>query len=91
MNESISYSRLRSRLKEACDKVCAERTPLLVKRRNGEDVVLLSREDYAALEETAYLLHSPANAQHLLAALSRRKKERIRFASLEALRDEVGI
>jgi antitoxin YefM len=91
MNESISYSDLRSQLKASCDRVCEERIPLLVKRRNGDDVVILSKEDYAAMEETAYLLQSPANAQRLLEALQRDGQERVPFASVEDLRDETGI
>ena len=42
---------------------------VLIITRNGEQsVVMLSLEDYKALEETAYLLRSPANAKRLLAA-----------------------
>jgi len=33
------------------------------------NAVLMSREDYDALEETAHLLRSPANARHLLESL----------------------
>jgi antitoxin YefM len=91
MNESISYSDLRSRLKASFDRVCEERVPLLVKRRNGEDVVIMSKDDYNAMEETAYLLRSPANAQRLLEALNRNEQDRIHFDDLEALRDEAGI
>jgi antitoxin YefM len=34
---------------------------------------LLSLEDYRALEETAYLLRSPTNAQRLLSAITQLK------------------
>jgi antitoxin YefM len=33
-------------------------------------VVMLSLEDYKALEETAFLLRSPANAKRLLSAVA---------------------
>ncbi|MEI6386007.1 MAG: type II toxin-antitoxin system Phd/YefM family antitoxin [Spirochaetota bacterium] len=33
--------------------------PLIVTRPNGQNVVVLSYEDYAAVEETSYLLRSP--------------------------------
>jgi antitoxin YefM len=43
----------------------------LIITRNGEQsVVMLSLEDYKALEETAFLLRSPGNAKRLLAALA---------------------
>ncbi len=91
MNDSISYSDLRSQLKAHCDRVCEERIPLLVKRRNGDDVVILSKDDYAAIAETAYLMQSPTNAQRLLEALQRNRSERSAFDTIEDLRDEAGI
>lgn len=91
MNESISYSELRSRLKTSFDRVCEEHVPLLVKRRHGEDVVVISREDYASMEETAYLLRSPENARRLLEALNRNPEDRISFDDLQAVKDEAGI
>ena len=69
MNDSISYSELRQKLKTSLDRVCEEHRPLHVERKNGEDVVIISREDYDSLEETSYLLSSPRNAQRLLESL----------------------
>lgn len=88
MNDSISYSELRDNLKTALDKVCNEHIPLLVNKRNGEDVVILSKEDYVSLEETAYLLRSPKNAKRLLEALYRDNK--ISFNDIEALKTDIG-
>ena len=34
------------------------------------NAVLISQEDYAALDETAHLLRSPANARHLIESLA---------------------
>ena len=39
--------------------------PVEITSRRG-DAVLLSREDYDALTETAYLLRTPANAMRLM-------------------------
>ena len=58
MRDRISYSRLRRSLKAACDQVCDRHEPLVIERRRGGDVVLLAKEDYAALEETAYRLRA---------------------------------
>ena len=39
--------------------------------RNGQQsVVMMSLEDFKALEETAYLLHAPKNARRLLEAIA---------------------
>ena len=42
--------------------------PVEITSRHG-DAVLISREEYDALEETAHLLRVPANAEHLLESL----------------------
>jgi antitoxin YefM len=63
--DHVSYSELRQNLKKHLDKVCDDRAPLVVMRRNSEPVVVLSLADYESLEETLYLLSDPANAEHL--------------------------
>jgi antitoxin YefM len=91
MQRAVSYSELRRKLKMVCDQVCDQREALLIKRRRGGDVVLMAKEDYESLEETAYLLSSPENARRLLEALRRRSEDRSVFVSIEALKNEVGV
>ena len=55
-------------LEATFEKVNEDRTPIEITSRRG-DAVLLSRADYDALEETAHLLRSPANARRLLESL----------------------
>ena len=52
------------------DRVCNDHEPLIITRNSQQAVVMLSLEDYKALEETAYLLRSPANARRLLSAVA---------------------
>jgi antitoxin YefM len=52
------------------DRVCSDHEPLIITRNGQQAVVMLSLEDYKALEETAYLLRSPANARRLLSAIA---------------------
>lgn len=70
---STTYSRARRNLKSVFDRVCRDHEPVVITRRSGGSVVVLSEEDYASLEETAYLLRSPANARRLLEAVARDK------------------
>lgn len=86
MNYEISYTDARRNLKSCLDKVCLEHIPLRVKRKNGENVVVVSEEDYRSLEETAYLSRSPKNLQRLITALSRKNGK-----SLDEVRRELGI
>ena len=45
-------------------------TEMRLNSSRNSQAVLISLSDYEALEETAYLLRSPANAKHLLESLS---------------------
>tara|TARA_R110002096_G_scaffold316451_2_gene510963 strand:+ start:490 stop:696 length:207 start_codon:yes stop_codon:yes gene_type:complete len=42
-----------------------DHTPIHVTQKSGDDVVIMSKADYDAIEETMHLLSSPANAQRL--------------------------
>jgi antitoxin YefM len=86
MRHEISYSQMRKSLKGYLDQVCIEHKPLLVTRRKGENVMLLSEDDYRSLEETAYLSRSPRNLKRLLEALNRKEGK-----SLDEVRKELGV
>lgn len=66
--QTISYSEARENLKSVIDKVIGDRAPIAITRQRGEGAVLVSQSDWASIEETLYLLRSPANAQRLLEA-----------------------
>lgn len=71
---TISYSEARQNLSETMMTAVEERAPVLITRQNGEACVLMSLEEYNALEETVYLLRSPENARRLLSAVEGLKK-----------------
>jgi antitoxin YefM len=89
--DQYTYSELRANLKSALDRAVEDHVVIVVERARGGDAVLMSREDYESLNETAYLLRSPANAQRLLAANSRAKSKRKSFKSIEPLKNAVGL
>lgn len=66
---AISYTAARENLASTMDRVCSDHTPVIITRNRDQSVVMLSLEDYESLEETAYLLRSPANAKRLLDAI----------------------
>lgn len=43
---------------------------MIVTRKNSRSVVMMSIDDYQALEETAYLLRSPKNTQRPLVSIA---------------------
>lgn len=63
--DAISYSAARKNLVKTMEKVCDDHSPVIVTRKNSRAVVIMSLEDFNAIEETAYLLRSPANAERL--------------------------
>ena len=69
--DAITYSAARANLASTMDRVCDDHEPLIITRNSQQAVVMLSLEDYKALEETAYLLRSPTNARRLLSAMSK--------------------
>ncbi|MGH9381810.1 MAG: type II toxin-antitoxin system Phd/YefM family antitoxin [Thermoanaerobaculia bacterium] len=66
---TITASEARKNLFSLIQQVNDDRAPVEILSRRG-DAVLISRADYEALEETAHLLRSPANAQHLIESLA---------------------
>jgi antitoxin YefM len=63
--DSITYTTARANLAATMDRVCENHEPVII-TRNEQSVVMMSLEDYNAIEETAYLLRSPKNAMRLL-------------------------
>jgi len=68
--DAITYSSARANLASTMDRVCSDHEPLIITRNGEKAVVMISLEDYKALEETAYLLRSPANARRLLSSMA---------------------
>ncbi|MDO4683545.1 MAG: type II toxin-antitoxin system prevent-host-death family antitoxin [Lautropia sp.] len=67
--DAITYTTARAKLADTMNRVCEDHEPLIITRNGQQSVVMMSLEDYKALEETAYLLRSPANARRLLQAI----------------------
>ena len=52
------------------NKVCEDHAPIIITRNRDQAVVMMSLEDFEALEETAYLLKSPKNAKRIMSAIA---------------------
>lgn len=64
--DTISYTAACTNLVQTMEAVCNDHAPVIITRKRGAPLVLISLQDYQALEETTYLLSSPANARRLL-------------------------
>ncbi|HTT83294.1 MAG TPA: type II toxin-antitoxin system prevent-host-death family antitoxin [Rhizomicrobium sp.] len=62
----VTYSYARQNLAKLMDEVERDRAPVTISRQRKRGAsVLMSLEDYQALETTLYLLGNPANAKAL--------------------------
>ena len=71
---AITYTAARENLAATMDRVCLDRDPVIITRNRDQAVVMLSLEDYESLQETTYLLRSPANAKRLLESIESLEK-----------------
>lgn len=67
---SLSFSDTRANLKAVMDRVVADRAPIAITRQKAEGVVMIAQSEWEAIEETLYLLRSPANAKRLLDSIA---------------------
>ncbi len=67
---AISYTSARANLAKTMANVCNDHAPIIITRKSEDPVVMMSLEDYNAMQETSYLLRSPANALSLLESIA---------------------
>lgn len=69
--QAVLYSDLRQNLKHYLDLATDNHEPVIVTRSDNRNIVILSLDDYNAINETSYLLSSENNAKHLIASLEK--------------------
>ena len=84
--DAVSYSDLRQNLKSYMDKVYNDHDPLIITRKNNENLVLLSIDEYNSLLETNYLLGNENNAKHLKRSIAQYESGKIK--KRELIKDE---
>lgn len=70
MSTTINYTQMRQNLRGYIDQVNDTHEPITVTTHDNKNVVLVSAEDWAAIEETAYLNVSPKNRARLQKSMS---------------------
>ncbi len=70
---AVSATDARKSLFGIIRQVNNDHTAVEVVSRHG-NAVIMSKDDYDAMTETAYLLRNPANAERLLAAVERARR-----------------
>jgi antitoxin YefM len=88
---TLSSTDLRQNLSSVMDQVNDDHEPVIVTRAKGKPVVMVSLEDWASMDETTYLLASPANRAMLLNSIAENdsgKVVTVTLAELEAMAKE---
>jgi antitoxin YefM len=81
----MTYTAAREKLASTMDRVCTDHDPVIITRNRDQAVVMLSLDDYESLQETAYLLRSPANTRRLLTSIDSLNKGKIIKKSVKDL------
>jgi len=72
---AITYSHARENFAKTISGVCRDHKPVIITKKGTEAVVMMSLEDYEAMEETAYLVRSSKNAKRLLESIEQLEKD----------------
>ncbi len=84
---AVTYSDARANLAKTIDSVCEDHDPVIITKKKNRSVVMISLEDYEAMQETAYLLRSPKNAEKLLKSISEMQNDKAIDVDLKDLED----
>lgn len=91
MPTKVSYSYARQNLARILNDAEQTQEPVIITRRQHEDMALLPAAELQSLEETAHLLRSPKNARRLLRALQRALEDSVKPQTPRELRKEFGL
>lgn len=91
MTIETTESEAGARLSSLIDRVIRDGEKVIIRRRQGDAVALISAPELASLVETVHLLRSPKNAERLLAAMERSRHGEGKPESLDELRRDLGL
>ncbi len=73
----LNFTEVRNNLKSIFDSVIQNSEEVVVNRKNGENVVIISLDHYNSLNETDYLLRSAKNRERLLSSIASAKEGKV--------------
>ena len=89
--DSVSVNKFRDNLKSFVEQVVSEHLPLKVTRRNGDDFVVLSADDWAREQETLYVLQNNDLMKQIAASTASHVKNKGYKPTAEELNEITGI
>jgi antitoxin YefM len=67
---TVTLTEAKQNLEKLIEQVIADAEPIILSTETGQEVVLLSLDEFNSWKETLYLLTNPANAAHLRKSIS---------------------
>ena len=67
---TVPLTEAKQNLEKLIEQVIADANPIILSTEAGQEVVLLSLDEFNSWKETIYLLSNPANAAHLRKSIS---------------------
>ena len=86
-----NYAQTTPNLNVLLDRVVNDREIVYIKSQSGENVALIAADELQSLLETMHLLRSPRNAERLLNAISRARRNAETSQTPDDLRKELGL
>jgi len=79
----VTYTQARQHLSALLDTVIDDSETVYITRKNGKEIAMVDAREYESLKETAYLLSSKANVDHLLSSIQQAEKKEGREIDLQ--------
>ena len=73
----VNFSEARNKLKSVLDQVVNDADYTIISRRDADDAVVMSLDQFNGLMETVHLLKSPSNAAHLAKSIKQYQKGQV--------------
>ncbi|MFO7729431.1 MAG: type II toxin-antitoxin system prevent-host-death family antitoxin [Spirochaetia bacterium] len=73
----VNFTEARNHLKSVLDQVSQDADYTIISRRDAENSVVMSLEQFNSLMETVHLLKTPANAKHLEKSIEEYRSGRV--------------
>jgi len=73
----VNFSDARNRLKSVLDQVVNDADYTIISRRDADDAVVMSLDQFNGLMETVHLLKSPANVAHLAKSIEQYRSGKV--------------
>lgn len=84
-----TYKQAQSNLDQLCNQVVESQNVVIIERDDGKNVALIAADELSGMEETIYLLSSPANAARLYAALEQAKARTVKPQTIDEMFEEL--